>query len=211
VRPTLKKRQASQKDMRKRLIIGGSLLLAAVFVVVNGAVITPLIDPITRPITFYLRVARLYTKEPDQKLSMPVKGVTKDQITNTWHAPRGADRKHEGQDIFAPRGTPIFSATNGYVLRVGENTLGGRTVSVIGSGGRVYYYAHLESYADLLSEGDEVTPRTVLGYVGTTGNAQGTPPHLHFGVYAPTGAVNPLPLLVDRTSPPIPSVSDTRR
>ena len=70
---------------------------------------------------------------------------------------------------------------------------------MIGAGGRVYYYAHLEAYAPHLAEGDYVTTQTLLGYVGTTGNAAGTPPHLHFGVYESTrGAMNPLPLLSDR-------------
>lgn len=133
---------------------------------------------------------------------MPVKNVAKREIANTWQAPRGADRKHQGQDIFAPRGTPILSATDGYVIEIGQNSLGGQTVSVIGAGGRVYYYAHLDSYADRLKEGDLVSRHTVLGYVGTTGNAQGTPPHLHFGVYSSGGAINPLPLLSDRIASP---------
>ena len=149
-------------------------------------------------LVFAVRVAKLYTKEPDKKLAMPVDGVEKAAIANTWHAPRDGTRLHKGQDIFAPRGTAIFSATEGYVARIGENSLGGQTVSVIGAGGRVYYYAHLDSYALQLNEGDFVTTKSVLGYVGTTGNAAGTPPHLHFGVYAPTGATNPLPLLSDR-------------
>jgi murein DD-endopeptidase MepM/ murein hydrolase activator NlpD len=68
----------------------------------------------------------------------------------------------------------------------------------MGAGGRSYYYAHLDSYAQGISVGNWVTTETVLGYVGTTGNAQGTPPHLHFGVYTSTGAINPLPLLKDR-------------
>jgi murein DD-endopeptidase MepM/ murein hydrolase activator NlpD len=152
---------------------------------------------------FYGRVARLYTQEPDSKIAMPFQEVTKKQIANTWGAPRGQGRRHEGQDIFAPRGTPILSATNGYVYKIGENNLGGQTVSVIGSGGRVYYYAHLDSYAPGLEVGDRVSKNTVLGFVGTTGNAQGTPPHLHFGVYTFTGAINPLPLLSDRTAPTV--------
>jgi murein DD-endopeptidase MepM/ murein hydrolase activator NlpD len=129
---------------------------------------------------------------------MPVQDVSKRHVANTWHAPRGTDRVHEGQDIFAPKGTPVLSATSGYVYKIRQNNLGGQTVSIIGRGGRVYYYAHLDAYAPTLVEGDYVTTKTVLGYVGTTGNAKGTPPHLHFGVYATGGAINPLPLLTDR-------------
>ena len=150
---------------------------------------------------FYGRVARLYTQNPDTKLAMPLENVSKRAIADTWQAARGTDRRHEGQDIFAARGTPILSATRGIIYKIGENNLGGQTVSVIGSGGRVYYYAHLDSYARGIEVGDPVTTRTVLGYVGTTGNAQGTPPHLHFGVYTVKGAINPLPLLTDRSAP----------
>lgn len=156
-------------------------------------------------VVFLVHVAQLYSKDPDTKLTMPVQDVEKAAITNTWHAPRDGARLHEGQDIFAPRGTPIFSATEGYVARIGENSLGGQTVSVVGAGGRVYYYAHLEAYAPQLKEGDFVTTKTLLGYVGTTGNAAGTPPHLHFGMYGPGGATNPLPLLSDRAKAPKPA------
>ena len=154
-------------------------------------------------LVFYARIAKLYMQQPDTKLAMPLEDVAKREISDTWQAPRGVGRRHEGQDIFALRGTPILSATNGYIYRIGENNLGGQTVSVIGRGGRVYYYAHLDSYAKGIRVGNRVTTRTVLGYVGTTGNAQGTPPHLHFGVYTMTGAINPLPLLTDRVAPTV--------
>ena len=146
----------------------------------------------------YVHIAGLYSKAPDTNLSMPLKDLKRSQIANTWGAAPGEGRLHEGQDIFAPRGTPILSATTGYVVKIGEDNLGGHTVSVIGDGGRKYYYAHLDSYARNLEVGDFVTRQTVLGYVGSTGNADGTPPHLHFGVYTATGAINPLPLLTDR-------------
>jgi murein DD-endopeptidase MepM/ murein hydrolase activator NlpD len=179
------------------------LLLLLLFSGLGGVIVDKLV--------FYGRIARLYTKQPDSRLAMPVKDVMKKQIANTWHAPRGTDRVHEGQDIFAPMGTPIFSATSGYVYKVGENNLGGQTVSVIGGGGRVYYYAHLDSYAPGLAEGEPVNTKTLIGYVGTTGNAQGTPPHLHFGVYTSTGAINPLPLLVDRNAPILTTSRPTSR
>src|SRR5215204_6881248 len=155
---------------------------------------------------FYVRVARLYTQTPESRIAMPLQDVSRKKIADTWHAPRGTGRTHEGQDIFAPKGTPILSATNGYIYKIGENNLGGQTVSVISAGGRVYYYAHLDSYARGIEVGDRVTTRTVLGYVGTTGNAQGTPPHLHFGIYTLTGAINPLPLLTDRVAPTVTTV-----
>ena len=154
-------------------------------------------------LVFYARILKLYTQAPETRLAMPLEDVRKKEITDTWAAPRGDGRKHEGQDIFAQRGTPILSATSGYIYNIGENNLGGQTVSVISKGGRVYYYAHLDSYARGIKIGDRVSTRTVLGYVGTTGNAQGTPPHLHFGVYTFSGAINPLPMLTDRIPPAV--------
>jgi len=148
----------------------------------------------------YSKFALLSLQAPDEKLSMPVKGVSRRQIADTWGAERSGGRGHSGQDIFAKRGTPVYSATEGVVLRVGENDLGGKVVFVYGAGGRRYYYAHLDDFAPELKEGDAVTTDTLLGYVGTTGNARGTPPHLHFGVYAAGGAIDPLPLLTDRIS-----------
>jgi murein DD-endopeptidase MepM/ murein hydrolase activator NlpD len=185
------------KSRMKRLVKVFSVFVVALLLLT----VTGLGNELADKFTFYVRVARLYTQEPDRKIAMPFEDVSKRQIADTWGAPRGAGRSHEGQDIFAPKGTPILSATNGYVYKIGENNLGGQTVSVISAGGRVYYYAHLDAYAPGLEVEDPVTTRTVLGYVGTTGNAQGTPPHLHFGIYSMSGAINPLPLLTDRTVP----------
>ena len=189
-------------SMRKLLSIVAVASLVLVVLSISG-----IAQRLEDSVYFYVRVARLYTEAPDSRLAMPLQDVSKKRIADTWHAPRGTDRLHEGQDIFAPKGTPIYSATAGYVYRIGENNLGGQTVSIIGAGGRVYYYAHLDSYAPHLSEGDYVTTRTLLGYVGTTGNAQGTPPHLHFGVYTASGAINPLPLLTDRVERLLPPPS----
>ena len=186
-------------------------IFSGFFVALLLLTVTGLGAVIVDKLTFYARVARLYTQEPDRKIAMPFEDVTKRQIADTWGAPRGTGRTHEGQDIFAPKGTPILSATNGYVYKIGENNLGGQTVSVISAGGRVYYYAHLDAYAPNLEIGDPVTTRTVLGYVGTTGNAQGTPPHLHFGIYTMSGAINPLPLLTDRATPRITNTNPRRR
>nr|WP_202444661.1 M23 family metallopeptidase [Achromobacter aestuarii] len=138
--------------------------------------------------------ARLSMADAPVALPVPVAGVSFRQIANTYGAPRGSTRKHEGLDIFAKRGTPVLSATEGMVTRVGTNRLGGNVVWVLGPGGQRHYYAHLDTQADL-SAGDRVAAGTELGTVGDTGNARGTPPHLHYGVYATGGAINPYPLL----------------
>jgi len=166
---------------------------------VDRAVVPKGFRTVASRITLPFKAAMLYATEPDRELACPVEGVRVKQVTDTWHAPRPGGRLHEGQDIFAKRGTAVRSATEGYVIRVGVSPLGGNTVLVLGSGGRNYYYAHLDSYASGLAVGDYVTPETIIGYVGTSGNAAGASPHLHFGVYTSAGAMNPLPLLVDRS------------
>jgi murein DD-endopeptidase MepM/ murein hydrolase activator NlpD len=146
------------------------------------------------------RIVQLSVRPADTTLLMPVQGVTAGRVADTWHARRDRTRKHEGQDIFAPKGTPVLSATEGVVVRVGQNRLGGNIVAVLGAGGRYYYYAHLDRYADGLETGQLVEAGELLGHVGNTGNARGTPPHLHFGVYTAGGAINPLPLLKETTA-----------
>jgi len=188
--------------MRKLFIFGFAALLVVLALYSQRASSTadaPPSNGVVERLGSSFGMARLYAQQPDERLVVPVHGVRVRQIKDTWHAPRAGERLHQGQDIFAPRGTPVRSATEGYVVRVGENNLGGKTVSVMGAGGRIYYYAHLDDYAPGLSAGDYVTTETVLGEVGTTGNAKGTPPHLHFGVYAVGGAINPLPLLSDKS------------
>jgi len=127
-------------------------------------------------------------------LPVPVQGVRARQIADTFGAPRGSDRTHQGVDIFAKRGTPIVSATRGIVVSIRDGGLGGKQVWVLGPGRERHYYAHLDDWATDLSDGQVVQPGDVLGFVGTTGNARGTPPHLHYGVYGADGAYDPLPL-----------------
>lgn len=182
--------------MRKLLFLVAALGLVIALRVVNPEAASSF----TRRVTLPFKVALLYADEPDRELAVPVDGVRVSRVRDSWHASRAGGRLHEGQDIFAKRGTIVYSATRGYVVRKGENELGGNTVFVMGAGGRSYYYAHLDSYAPDLAVGDYVTPETVLGYVGTTGNAAGTPPHLHFGVYTSSGTINPLPLMRDMTN-----------
>lgn len=133
-------------------------------------------------------------------LPLPVEGVAPSQLTDSWGSPRSGGRSHEGIDIFAPRHTPVRSPVRGIVFKRGTNRLGGRIVTVTGPRGYHHYHAHLESFGEP-EAGEWVEAGEVLGTVGDSGNARGTPPHLHYGIYTLTGrAVNPYPLLT--ASPP---------
>jgi hypothetical protein len=104
----------------------------------------------------------------------------------------GGARHHEGVDIFAPRSTPVLAVVDGRAV-YRENRLGGKTVW-LNAPGASYYYAHLDRAA--ITGTERVRAGDVLGYVGNTGNAATTVPHLHFGVYRwGKGAIDPLPLL----------------
>ncbi|WP_417549102.1 M23 family metallopeptidase [Methylophaga sp.] len=129
-------------------------------------------------------------------LPFPVEGAGQRDIGSTFGVDRdGGARKHHGVDIFAERGTPVTAVIDGYV-RTGTGTRGGEHVwlsgSMIGYGSARYYYAHLDSFE--VESGDKVKKGDILGYVGNTGNAITTPPHLHFGIYS-GGPVDPEPFL----------------
>ena len=148
--------------------------------------------PYLKNISFFVYLLR---QEPPVDLPVPVEGVEPSQLEDTWGASRNEGRSHEGIDIFAPRGTPVRSTTRGVVVKRGLNRLGGKRVLVFGPGGWLHYYAHLEAWADW-QVGDRVEVGTILGTVGDSGNARGTPPHLHYGIYGSGGkARNPYPLL----------------
>lgn len=124
-------------------------------------------------------------------LAFPVSGYGDRAIMSRWGAARdGGRRRHEGIDIFAPRGTPVIAGAAGEVAEVGENELGGLVVWLRDDFGNTQYYAHLSS--QLVVEGQAVVQGDTIGLVGNTGNARTTPPHLHFGIYRRgEGAVDP--------------------
>lgn len=115
-------------------------------------------------------------------LAFPVSGRGEANILSKWGAPRdGGRRRHEGVDIFAPKGTPTVAAAAGEVVDVGVNELGGKVIWLRDERGNTLYYAHLAEQH--VANGDRVQPGDTIGTVGNTGNARTTPPHLHFGVY----------------------------
>ena len=131
-------------------------------------------------------------------LSFPIPNRTTKNIASFWGDPRdGSRRKHEGIDVFAPRGTPVLAASDGRVRRVGNNRLGGKVIWLRSSIGYTQYYAHLDS--QLVNTGQTVNLGDTIGLVGNTGNARTTFPHLHFGIYkSGFGAVNPLPFVIEK-------------
>lgn len=115
---------------------------------------------------------------------------------DSWGFPRPGGNRHEGADIFAARGTPLFAVEDGVLARVGNDRRGGTKLWLVGESGTHYYYAHLERYALGVADGVTVEAGDVVGYVGDSGDAKGTPPHLHFQLHPGGGsAVNPFPLL----------------
>ncbi len=116
------------------------------------------------------------------------------RFINDWGFPRSGGRTHKGTDMFAPRGTPVYAVGNGTVT-FKSNSLGG-IVAYLRTSSASFYYAHLDGYAPGISSGQQVTTGTHIGYVGNTGNALGSSPHLHFQIHPGGGSpVNPFPTL----------------
>ena len=116
-------------------------------------------------------------------LLVPVEGVDRSKLVQSYDDERGGARKHQAIDILAPRNTPVLAVEGGAIARLFTSKAGGITVEQYDPHERfIYYYAHLERYADGLTENARVRRGQVLGYVGTTGNAPPNTPHLHFAI-----------------------------
>lgn len=138
------------------------------------------------------------------ELIIPVAGVKPDQLIDTFDEARTEGRLHDAIDIMAPAGTPVLAATDGKILRLFQSERGGTTIYQLSRDEKtVYYYAHLERYADNLTEGSMVRQGDVIAYVGDTGNAGAGNYHLHFSMAAVSDPkrywegtnINPYPLL----------------
>jgi peptidoglycan LD-endopeptidase LytH len=180
--------------MRRRTAL---LSRAVIALVIVALVAFALPTPFRHPVVLF----SLCRERVPPHVRIPVVGVRPGELVDTWQAARSEGRRHEGIDIFAARGTPVVSATRGIVLVVGTNRLGGRVVEVLGPALVWHYYAHLDRYAEIRAD-QLVSAGDVLGYVGDSGNARGTPFHLHYGMYFPPHhAVDPYPFLAGSLNP----------
>lgn len=130
-----------------------------------------------------------------QSLHMPVKGATQSSYSQAsyWYYPWGKSVTHKGVDIFAKKTTPINASTRGIVVYTGQMNLGGNVVYVLGPKWRLHYYAHLDEIKTHVFA--LVSPNTTIGTVGTSGNAVGKAPHLHYAIKT----IIPYPWRIDKS------------
>src|SRR5450830_145036 len=139
-------------------------------------------------------------------LLLPVAGVSAKELTDTFNQARGSERRHEALDIVAPKGTPVLAVADGKVVKLFNSKAGGLTVYQFDPSEKyAYYYAHLDSYAPDLKEGQTLRRGQMVGYVGVSGNADPATPHLHFAIFELAAhkkwwqgtPVNPYPYLTE--------------
>jgi murein DD-endopeptidase MepM/ murein hydrolase activator NlpD len=133
-------------------------------------------------------------------LLCPVVGaVAGRSFINDWGFPRSGGRQHRGNDIFAPRGTPLVAMDDAVIIRANmasnPSALGGITLTLRGSDGTEWYYAHLDAITSGVGVGRSVGRGQQVGTVGSTGNASATSPHLHLERRTTAGSVNPWPVI----------------
>ncbi|MGP0095727.1 MAG: M23 family metallopeptidase [Terriglobales bacterium] len=138
-------------------------------------------------------------------MSPPISGLTLADLRDTFEEAHNGHR-HEAIDILVPRGTPVHAVVSGDIRKLFLSKPGGNTIYQFDEMGvYCYYYAHLDRYAEGLREGMRVERGEVIGFVGSTGNADARTPHLHFAIFElepqrqwwKGKAVNPYPGLVD--------------
>jgi peptidoglycan LD-endopeptidase LytH len=194
--------------MLRRLTLGaGAVLLLGMAALASMIRIVPADAPVTpQPQAPPAQVAPASTGWSHPLLTVPVQGVERRQITDTWGQSRAnGARTHQATDIMAPGGAPVVAAAPGTVEKLFYSHGGGGITLYVRSPDRQwqYYYAHLQGYAPGVREGVPVKPGELLGFVGDTGNSGAGNFHLHFAVshlapgerwYQGT-PVNPYPLL----------------
>jgi murein DD-endopeptidase MepM/ murein hydrolase activator NlpD len=145
-----------------------------------------------------------FSNAPADQFLIPVKGVRREQLLDTYTQARSDGRTHDAIDIMAPAGTPVLAAVDGEILKFFDSVAGGTTIYELSADKRyVLYYAHLLNRQAGLKEHDQVKRGTVIGFVGDTGNAGAGNYHLHFSIAEAVDPkrfwsgpyVNPFPIL----------------
>jgi murein DD-endopeptidase MepM/ murein hydrolase activator NlpD len=159
----------------------------------TGPAAGPLAAP--APLGLPRRQAPEIALPPGEGYVFPVFGDV--SFSDDYGAPRAVTGWHHGNDIFAATGTPVLAVADGTLSRVGINTLGGNRLWLTDEAGNEFYYAHLSAYAPATVSAGRVRAGQVIAFVGNTGQAITTPPHLHFEVHPGGGdSVNPYPYLM---------------
>lgn len=173
----------------------------------SRVVVTP---PATGPTPPSLSPTPVAPAAPTTNLLLPVQGIQPGELVDTFNQTRGGTRIHEALDIMAPRGREVLAVADGKVAKLFTSQQGGLTVYQFDPSERfTYYYAHLDRYAPGLVEGKLLKRGELVGYVGSSGNANPDAPHLHFAIFElgpekrwwEGKPINPYPLLRGMAAP----------
>lgn len=190
--------------MRIRITWRGALIAAALAEAAAGLALAIYLAVSGREMVVAFRPRETRAAAESPRLIVPVAGVRRQELRDSFGAARSGGRAHLGIDIMAREGTPVLAAANGVVVKRDSSGLGGISLYQRDlDGATIYFYAHLSRYRTGIKEGDLVRQGEVIAYVGHTGNAQASAPHLHFGVFTVTDPnrwwhgrdLNPYPLL----------------
>jgi murein DD-endopeptidase MepM/ murein hydrolase activator NlpD len=172
---------------------------------------TPLPVPSELPTATPQTLSDQSSNLPADILMIPVKGVKRSNLIDTFTAARSNGRVHDAIDIMAPAGTPVLAAGDGEIIKFFDSVAGGTTIYELSADHKyIFYYAHLQRRADDIKEHDQVMRGRVIGYVGDTGNAGSGNYHLHFAISIPNDPkrfwdgtpINPYPLLLNGIETP---------
>ena len=183
--------------------------VAAVATPLPSAIEMPASEPATAPLLLPATATAAVPASDaavsvENQLLIPVAGIKASALKDTFDEARGSERRHEAIDILAPKGTQVFAVADGKIAKLFNSKPGGLTVYQFDTSEKVsYYYAHLDRYATDVKEGMTLKRGDLVGYVGTSGNADPNTPHLHFAMFAlgpekqwwKGRPINPYPLL----------------
>jgi murein DD-endopeptidase MepM/ murein hydrolase activator NlpD len=157
--------------------------------------------PRFRYVTNFRPVMAVSVLDMPEGMVAPLENLSDGELQDSFYYRRPDGMIHYAIDIFRPIGDRLLAVVDGTIERIDPNPLGGTVVYLVDQERRYrFYYAHLSRHEEGLTAGMAVRAGDVIGYVGDTGNAKGTPPHLHFQISSLAGAaVNPYPWLLSLT------------